>query len=90
MDAAARAPRASVRPAVECSTPARADRRASRRPADYAATFARQIITLSALELPITVCAVSRPDWLEAVLEQTDVQTSSLDAAMQLYGKTKE
>lgn len=60
------------------------------RPADYAATFARQIITLSPLDLPIAVCAVSRPDWLEAVLEQPDVQTSTLEAAMQLYGKTKE
>jgi pimeloyl-ACP methyl ester carboxylesterase len=59
------------------------------RPADYAATFARQIITLSPLELPITVVAVSRPDWLEAVLEQPDVQTSTLAQAMQLYGKTK-
>lgn len=60
------------------------------RPADYAATFARQINTLSPVELPITVCAVSRPDWLEAVLEQPDVQTATLEAAMQLYGKTKE
>lgn len=58
------------------------------RPADYAFNFARQAVTLSDLKVPITVAAVSRPEWLEAVLEQPDVQTSTLADAMALYGKT--
>ncbi len=60
------------------------------RPADYAANFARQAIELSELEHPITVVAVSRSDWVEAVLEQPDVHVATLEAAMQLYGNTKE
>lgn len=58
------------------------------RPPDYAANFVRQAVTISDLETPITVCAVGRPEWLDAVLEQTDVQTASLEDAMALYGKT--
>ncbi len=60
------------------------------RPADYASNFARQAITLSELEVPITIVAVSRPEWVEAVADQADVHVGSLDEAMQRYGNTKE
>lgn len=56
------------------------------RPADYAANFVRQALTLSELETPITVCAIARPEWLGAVVEQADVQVASLAEAMALYG----
>ena len=59
------------------------------RPPDYAVNFARQALTLSDMETPITVCAVARPDWLVAVLDQPDVQVATLDEAMALYGNTK-
>ena len=59
------------------------------RPSDYAANFARQAVTLSELETPIVVSAISRPDWLDAVLEQQDVRALPLRDAMQLYGNTK-
>lgn len=56
------------------------------RPADYAANFARQAISLSEVELPITVVAVARPDWLAQLLDQPGVQEASLEEAMRLYG----
>ena len=58
------------------------------RPPDYAANFARQALTLSELESPITVCAVGRPEWLASVVDQAGVQVASLDEAMALYGNT--
>lgn len=59
------------------------------RPADYAANFARQALAVSELETPITVVAIARPEWLEAVVDQPDVQTASLEDAIKLYGNTK-
>jgi pimeloyl-ACP methyl ester carboxylesterase len=58
------------------------------RPPDYAANFARQSLSLSPLDVPLTVAAIARPDWLTAFLDQPGVQESSLDDAMQLYGAT--
>jgi pimeloyl-ACP methyl ester carboxylesterase len=60
------------------------------RPPDYAANFARQALSLSTLDVPITVAAIARPDWLTAFLDQPGVQTASLDDAMKLYGTTNE
>ncbi len=40
------------------------------RPADYAATYARQATTLSGLDCALAVCAVVRPPWLAAVLAE--------------------
>ena len=42
------------------------------------------------LGFPISVAAVSRPDWLVAVLDTPGVQVASLEDAMQLYGATIE
>ncbi len=60
------------------------------RPPDYAANFARQTMSLSPLEVPITVCAIARPDWMVAVLDQLGVQEATLADAMALYGTTNE
>lgn len=56
------------------------------RPPDYAANFARQTLSLSPLDTPITVSAIARPEWLVAFLDQPGVQEASLDDAMKLYG----
>ena len=58
------------------------------RPPDYAANFCRQATWLSDLETPISVVAISRPDWLVAVLDTPGVQVASLADAMKLYGTT--
>ena len=55
------------------------------RPGDYATSFVRQAAHLSGLETPITVCALARPDWLEAVANEPGVQVASLIEALQLY-----
>ncbi len=60
------------------------------RPPDYVANFARQTMSLSPLEIPITVTAIARPEWLEAILDQPGVQEASLAEAMALYGNTNE
>ncbi len=60
------------------------------RPADYVANFARQTMSLSPLEIPITVAAVARPEWLAAILDQPGVQEASLAEAMTFYGNTNE
>jgi hypothetical protein len=44
------------------------------RPADYAATYARQATTLSGLDTAIVVCAVVRPPWLAAVTAEPGVR----------------
>ncbi len=60
------------------------------RPADYAANFCRQATWLSDIDIPITVAAVARPDWLVAVLDTPGVQAATIDDAMKLYGSTSE
>lgn len=55
------------------------------RPPDYAATFARQATMLSTLEVPISVVARSRPDWLQTVVEEPGVQETTIDRALAFY-----
>ncbi|CAN5604474.1 hypothetical protein BH18ACT1_BH18ACT1_10610 [soil metagenome] len=58
------------------------------RPPDYASTFARQAATVSGLEAPVTVAAVGRPPWLEAVVAEVGVVTGSVEDALAGYGAT--
>ncbi|HET6949155.1 MAG TPA: alpha/beta hydrolase [Acidimicrobiales bacterium] len=44
------------------------------RPADYAATYARQATTLSGLDTALVVCARVRPPWLQAVAGEPGVR----------------
>lgn len=55
------------------------------RPPDYAAGFVRQASHLSGLETPVSVCAVARSDWLEAVAKDPAAQEVDLAAALGTY-----
>ncbi len=57
------------------------------RPPDYAATFARQVTTLSELASPLTVCARWRPPWLEAVASEPGVVEASVEEALAVYAR---
>jgi pimeloyl-ACP methyl ester carboxylesterase len=57
------------------------------RPADYAATFARQAVSFSGLDDPIAVCCVGRPPWVEAALAEPGVRTASLAEALLLFAE---
>lgn len=55
------------------------------RPADYASTYARQALEFSGLEAPITVAAVVRPPWLEAIVAQPGVVVGRAGDALGRY-----
>ncbi len=55
------------------------------RPPDYAAAFVRLALTGSRLDEPITVAAVFRPPWLEAVAAEPGVVQSSITDALARY-----
>jgi len=55
------------------------------RPPDYATSFVRQASQLSGLERPLSICAVERPDWLAAVVEEPCVERTTLAEALAHY-----
>jgi pimeloyl-ACP methyl ester carboxylesterase len=55
------------------------------RPPDYACVFARQAAQVSGLASPIAVCCCERPGWLAAVIEELDVQVTTLPQALARY-----
>jgi pimeloyl-ACP methyl ester carboxylesterase len=55
------------------------------RPPDYATSFVRQACHLSELERPISVCAIERPEWLAAVVEEPGVALTTLGEALSHY-----
>lgn len=55
------------------------------RPPDYAASFVRQSVNGSNLEIPFTVAAIGRPPWLEAVVGELGVQEASVAEGLGLY-----
>lgn len=55
------------------------------RPPDYATAYVRQATHLSGLDDPITVCAVARPDWLAAVVDEPGVRCDTLQGALARY-----
>lgn len=57
------------------------------RPPDYASSFARLAAHLSGLERPITVCAIGRPDWLRAVIDEPGVEVVDLRDALAAYAQ---
>ena len=57
------------------------------RPPDYATTFVRLAVHGSALEHPIVVASVNRPDWLQAVEREPGVLSLSLRDALATYAK---
>jgi pimeloyl-ACP methyl ester carboxylesterase len=56
------------------------------RPPDYATTFVRVATHFSDLDEPITVCAIGRPAWLEAVVAEPGVRVATLAEALESYG----
>lgn len=55
------------------------------RPPDYATSFVRLALQGSALDEPISVAAVFRPAWLDAVVAERGVAETSIDEALQTY-----
>jgi pimeloyl-ACP methyl ester carboxylesterase len=55
------------------------------RPPDYAAAFVRLALAGSPLAAPITVAAVFRPPWLEAVAAEPGVVEGTIRQALALY-----
>ena len=55
------------------------------RPPDYAASFARQAVAGSGLDVSVAVCAVARPPWLEAVAAEPGVATCTIPEALRLF-----
>lgn len=55
------------------------------RPPDYAVSFVRLAIAGSALEHPITVCNLVRPEWLVAVTKEHGVIELPLPEALEAY-----
>ena len=55
------------------------------RPPDYAASFVRLALAGSALDEPIAVTAVVRPDWLDAVAREHGVMDVTLAEALAVY-----
>jgi hypothetical protein len=55
------------------------------RPPDYATSFVRQACQLSELDRPISVCAIERPDWLAAVVEEPGVLATTISEALSHY-----
>jgi len=57
------------------------------RPPDYATAFWRQANELSGLERPIAVCCAERPDWLEAVLKESELRVTTVEDAVAEYAR---
>lgn len=57
------------------------------RPTDYALEYVRQVEAFSALDRPLTVCAVQRPEWLQAVVDTPSVAEAPLDDALAYYAR---
>jgi hypothetical protein len=55
------------------------------RPPDYAQEYVRQIMQWSGLDRPIAVSAVTRPEWIEAVVAEPGVVELELEPALALY-----
>jgi pimeloyl-ACP methyl ester carboxylesterase len=57
------------------------------RPPDYAAAFVRLALAGSPLDQPITVAAVFRPPWLEAVAAEPGVTEGTIAESLRRYGR---
>ena len=59
------------------------------RPPDYAMTYVRQIDRLARIDRPLSVCAVQRAPWLDAVVTDPETETCSLDEALEAYATSR-
>ena len=60
------------------------------RPPDYAVGFVRQAVEWSGIDTPIAVCAVTRPEWLEAVAAEPGVVVASLAEALAMMASPRQ
>lgn len=56
------------------------------RPTDYAVAFARAAAAGAAVDPPLAVAAVGRPEWLEAVIDSLLLEPTKIADALQMYG----
>lgn len=57
------------------------------RPRDYAVSFVQMAVHLSPLDAPITVSALIRPPWLQAVVESFGVRVADIGHALASYAR---
>jgi len=55
------------------------------RPPDYAQEYVRQVMQWSGIDRPIAVSAVTRPEWLEAVVAEPGVVELAMEPALQMF-----
>ncbi len=55
------------------------------RPPDYAQEYVRQVMQWSGLDRPIAVTTVTKPEWIEAVIDEPGVVEITLDEALRLF-----
>jgi pimeloyl-ACP methyl ester carboxylesterase len=55
------------------------------RPPDYAQEYVRQVMQWSGLDRPIAVTTVTKPEWIEAVIDEPGVIEVTLDEALRLF-----
>ena len=55
------------------------------RPPDYAQEYVRQVMQWSGLDRPIAVTTVTKPEWIEAVIDEPGVVEVTLAEALRLF-----
>jgi pimeloyl-ACP methyl ester carboxylesterase len=55
------------------------------RPPDYAQEYVRQVMQWSGIDRPIAVSAVTRPEWLEAVVAEPGVVELAMEPALRMF-----
>lgn len=55
------------------------------RPPDYAQEYVRQVMQWSGIDRPIAVSAVTRPEWLQAVVAEPGVVELAMEPALQMF-----
>jgi len=57
------------------------------RPPDYAVSFVRLALAGSVLDDPVAVCAIFRPEWLDAVAHEHGVVEVPIEEAIELFAR---
>jgi pimeloyl-ACP methyl ester carboxylesterase len=57
------------------------------RPPDYATLFVRMAVEHSPLDEPVTVAAIVRPPWLQAVVDEVGVVVATIAEALHSYSR---
>ncbi len=57
------------------------------RPKDYATSFVRSAVEISGLPTPVAVVAHARAPWLDAVIDEYGVVSTTLERALEMYAR---